>query len=260
MVAGTAMNMTSWWVNHGMPVLNWARESDWVHHAATDADHLPWLWDRVPLPFGFIASFGDFFLAAGFLLVVATLVRCFGRACRSRLVIPSAVTDELAAHDRDPRDGEGFRVAFGAAGADGPADLLDAAESVAAWRNSRPICRAPPHPTGWLLAGRRTRGVWDAKLAVSTSRATTSRGSRPPTSARQRATDGAGVNVRDQQRPDLLDGFRPRASRRLPGVRLVGAPGCASVASMPPSIEPCVAEGAAPLPHSLARSSLGRGA
>jgi hypothetical protein len=41
MVAGTAMNVIPWWINGGMPVVNWARTSDWLHHKATTAERLP---------------------------------------------------------------------------------------------------------------------------------------------------------------------------------------------------------------------------
>src|SRR5262245_8704395 len=75
MVAGTAMNVISWEINRGMPVANWDRTSDWLHHKATTADRLPWLWDRVPLPLGLIASPGDFLQVIGFALAITTLWR-----------------------------------------------------------------------------------------------------------------------------------------------------------------------------------------
>jgi hypothetical protein len=75
MVGGTAMNVISWGINGGMPVAHWGRTSDWLHHEATTADRLPWLWDRVPLPHGLIASPGDFLQVIGFVLSITTLWR-----------------------------------------------------------------------------------------------------------------------------------------------------------------------------------------
>jgi hypothetical protein len=75
MLGGTAMNVISWGINGGMPVANWGRTSDWLHHEATTADRLPWLWDRVPLPLGLIASPGDFLQVIGFVLSITTLWR-----------------------------------------------------------------------------------------------------------------------------------------------------------------------------------------
>jgi hypothetical protein len=67
MVVGMALNIVCWWVNGGMPVMGWAQRTGWAHHVATNADRLPWLWDRIAV-FGFIVSVGDLLLAAGVLL------------------------------------------------------------------------------------------------------------------------------------------------------------------------------------------------
>jgi hypothetical protein len=70
---GIAMNSICLLINGGMPVLDWARESNWAHHRATASDALPWLWDRVVLPFGFIVSAGDLVLAVGLLMILGGL-------------------------------------------------------------------------------------------------------------------------------------------------------------------------------------------
>jgi hypothetical protein len=90
MVAGTAMNVICWGTNGGMPVANWGRTSDWLHHKATTADRLPWLWDRVPLPLGLIASPGDFLQVIGFVLAIPTLWRrhAFPRRLTPQLRFP----------------------------------------------------------------------------------------------------------------------------------------------------------------------------
>jgi len=74
MAAGIAMNTLAWWVNGGMPVVNWAKDNDWAHHLASADDKLAWLWDRIALPFDFTVSVGDLVLSAGFLLLAGSLL------------------------------------------------------------------------------------------------------------------------------------------------------------------------------------------